>query len=104
MSVPIFFNMKVCVCVLIRLASLNSDLTSHKQRGQTEEGPRFKVSPEGPEKRGIDLAISGLVVYHVIHYKTAALPVGHEYPRPAPFLNNKHLFSKISSCDLDIVT
>ena len=31
---------------------VNSDLTSHSQRGHTEMGPRFKVSSEGPEKRG----------------------------------------------------
>ena len=36
---------------------MNSGLTSHQQRGHTETGPRFKVSSERPEKRGIDLAI-----------------------------------------------
>ena len=41
---------------------VNSSLTSHQQRGHTETGPRFKVSSERPEKRGIDLAIPGLVV------------------------------------------
>ena len=41
---------------------VNSGLTSHQQRGHTETGPRFKVSSERPEKRGIDLAIPGLVV------------------------------------------
>ena len=41
---------------------VNSGLTFHQQRGHTEMGPRFKVSPERPEKRGIDLAIPGLVV------------------------------------------
>ena len=51
---------------------MNSGLTSHQQRGHTETGPRFKVSSERPEKRGIDLAIPGLVVYRVIHYTTAA--------------------------------
>ena len=35
---------------------MNSGLTSHQQRGHTETGPRFKVSSERPEKRGIDLA------------------------------------------------
>ena len=33
-----------------------------QQRGHTETGPRFKVSSERPEKRGIDLATPGLVV------------------------------------------
>ena len=41
---------------------MNSGLTSHQQRGHTEKGPQFKVSSERPEKRGIDLAIAGLVV------------------------------------------
>ena len=48
---------------------MNSGLTSHQQRGHTETGPLFKVSPERPEKRGgggggggVDLAIPGLVV------------------------------------------
>ena len=48
-----------------------NDLTSHKQRGHIETGPRFKVSSERPGKRGIDLVIPGLVVLHVIHYTTA---------------------------------
>ena len=51
---------------------MNSGLTSHQQRGHTETGPRFKVSSERPEKRGIDLATPGLVVQRVIHYTTAA--------------------------------
>ena len=38
---------------------MNSGLTSHQQRGHMETGPRFKVSSERPEKRGIDLAIPG---------------------------------------------
>ena len=54
---------------------MNSGLTSHQQRGHTETGPRFKVSSERPEKRGIDLATPGLVVQRVIHYTTAA-PIG----------------------------
>ena len=37
-------------------------------RGHTETGPRFGVSPERPEKRGIDLEIPWMVV----HYTTAA--------------------------------
>ena len=41
---------------------VNSGLTPHQQRGHTETGPRFKVSSERPEKRGIDLATPGLVV------------------------------------------
>ena len=45
---------------------MNSGLTSHQQRGHTETGPRFKVSSERPEKRGIDLATPGLVVWRVI--------------------------------------
>ena len=49
-----------------------SELGSHQQRGHTETGPRFKVSSERPEKRGIDLATPGLVVQRVIHYTTAA--------------------------------
>ena len=36
---------------------MNSGLTSHQQRGHTETVPRFKVSSERSEKRGIDLAI-----------------------------------------------
>ena len=51
---------------------MNSGLTSHQQRGHTETGPRFKVSSERPEKRGVDLATPGLVVQRVIHYTTAA--------------------------------
>ena len=51
---------------------VNSGLTSHQQQGHTETGPRFKVSSERPEKREIDLAIPGLVVWRVIHYTTAA--------------------------------
>ena len=51
---------------------MNSGLTSHQQRGHTETGPRFKVSSERPEKRGIDLATPGLVVQRVIHYTTTA--------------------------------
>ena len=47
---------------------MNSGLTSHQQRGHTETGPRFKVSPERPRKRGIDLAIPGFVAWRVIHY------------------------------------
>ena len=38
---------------------MNSGLTSHQQRGHTETGPRFKVSSERPEKRGIEHAIPG---------------------------------------------
>ena len=33
-------------------------------------GPRFKVSSEIPEKRGMYLAIPGLVGQRVIHYTT----------------------------------
>ena len=40
---------------------MNAGLTS-QQRGHTETGPRFKFSPERPEKRGMDLAIPGFVV------------------------------------------
>ena len=39
---------------------MNSDLMSHQQRGKTETGPRFEVSYERLEKRGIDLAIPGI--------------------------------------------
>ena len=45
-------------------------LTSHEQRGHMETGPRFKLSSQRLEKQGVDLAIPGLVVYHVIHYTT----------------------------------
>ena len=48
---------------------MNSGLTSHQQRGHTETGPRFKVSSERPEKRGIDLATPGLVTFSVEHEK-----------------------------------
>ena len=51
---------------------MNSDLTSHQRRGHTETGPRFKVSSERPEKRGIDHTIPGLIVQLVIHSTTAA--------------------------------
>ena len=37
-----------------------------------ETKPWFKVSSERPENRGINLAIPGLVVWHVIHYTIAA--------------------------------
>ena len=37
-----------------------------------ETGPRFKVSSERPEKRGIDRAIPGLIVQFVIHSTTAS--------------------------------
>ena len=51
---------------------MNSGLTSHQQRDHTETGPRFEVSSERPEKRGIDHAIPGLIVQLVIHSTTAA--------------------------------
>ena len=51
---------------------VNSVLMSRQQPGHTETGPRFKVSSERPEKRGIELAIPGLVVKRVIYYTTAA--------------------------------
>ena len=35
---------------------------SHQQLGLTKTGPWFKVSSERPERRGINLAIPGLVV------------------------------------------
>ena len=41
-------------------------------RGHTEGGPRFKVSSERPEKRGVDHAIAGLIVQLVILSKSAA--------------------------------
>ena len=50
-----------------------SGLTSRQQRDHMETGPRFKVSSERPEKRGIDLAIPGFVVWRVIHYNTAVI-------------------------------
>ena len=68
---------------------MNSGLTSHQQRGHTETGPRFKVSSERPEKRGIDLATPGLVVQRVIHYTTAA-----------PMDQGSHILSTISSSNL----
>ena len=37
-----------------------------------ETGPGFKGSSKRLEKQGINLAISGLVVWCVIHYTTAA--------------------------------
>ena len=43
--------------------SVNSGLTSHQQRGHTETGPRFKVSSERLEKRGIDLATPGFLFH-----------------------------------------
>ena len=51
---------------------MNSGLTSNQQRGHTVTGPRFKISSEKPEKRGIDHAIPGLIVQLVIHFTTAA--------------------------------
>ena len=38
---------------------------SQHQRGNAEMGPWFKVSSERLEKRGIELAIPGLVIYLV---------------------------------------
>ena len=58
---------------------MNSGLTSHQQRGHTETGPRFKVSPERPEKRGINLAAPRLAVQRVVHYTTAA-PISRQEP------------------------
>ena len=50
---------------------VNSGLTSHQQRGHTETGPRFKVSSERPEKRGIDHAFPGMIV-QLVNYSIAA--------------------------------
>ena len=58
---------------------MNSGLTSHQQRGHTETGLRFKVSLERPEKREIDLAVHGLVVQRVIHYRRSSLASGIPY-------------------------
>ena len=52
---------------------MNSGLTSYQQRGHTETGPRFKVSSERPEKRGIDHAIPGMIV-QLVNYSTTAAP------------------------------
>ena len=49
---------------------MNLGVISQQQQGHMEIGPRFKVSSERQNKRGIDLAIPGLVVWHVIHYTT----------------------------------
>ena len=50
---------------------MNLGLTwAHQQQGYTEMGPRFKVSSEIPEKRGMYLAIPGLVDQRVINYTT----------------------------------
>ena len=38
----------------------------------SQKGPQFKVSPERPEKPGIDNAISDLIVQLVIHSITVA--------------------------------
>ena len=51
---------------------MNSSFMSHQQRRHMELGPLFKVSSEKPKKRG-SLALTGLVVQHVIHYTTAFL-------------------------------
>ena len=51
---------------------MNSGLTSHQQRGHTETRPRFKVSSERPEKRGIDLATP---VFHIRTIPTVMLTV-----------------------------
>ena len=53
---------------------MNSDLTSYQQPGHTEMGPQFKVPSERPDKRGIDIAIPGSVVY------TATAPVKNLKP------------------------
>ena len=71
---------------------VNSGLTSHQQRGHTETGPRFKVSSERPKKRGIDLAIPGLVVQRVIHYTTAA-PIVWEEVKNMSQLKSKSIWS-----------
>ena len=71
---------------------VNSGLTSHQQRGHTETGPRFKVSSERPEKRGIDLATPGLVVQRVIHYTTAAPGKLWRYTSCFPCRNGRKLW------------
>ena len=52
---------------------MNLDLMSHQQLCHMELGHRFKVPSERPEKRGIDLAPTGLVVQCVIHFTTVTL-------------------------------
>ena len=52
---------------------MKSGLASRQQRGHTETGPQFKLTSERLEKRGIEPAIPGLVVWRVTHYATAAL-------------------------------
>ena len=42
--------------------SENSGLKSHQQQGHMEMGPQFKVTSERQDKRGINVAIPGLVV------------------------------------------
>ena len=69
---------------------MNSGLTSHQQRGHTETGPRFKVSSERPEKRGIDLATPGLELacYSLHHRRSFAIlspvdsPDSHRFTCP----------------------
>ena len=41
---------------------VNLGLTFHQQQGHMETETPFEVSSERPEKRGIDLAIPGLVI------------------------------------------
>ena len=50
-------------CNEMRLAgNLLSFCALYEQRGHTKTGPQFKVSSKRPEKRGVNLAIPGLVV------------------------------------------
>ena len=58
---------------------MNSGLTSHQQRGHTETGPRFKVSSERPEKRGIDLATPGSVLEYYANSQCRPISAASEY-------------------------
>ena len=56
---------------IAHLLCLNRVSELGQQHGHMELGPGLKVSSERLEKRGVDLAIPGLVVWLVIHYTTA---------------------------------
>ena len=66
---------------------MNSGLTSHQQLGPTEWDLGLKSHPKD-RRRGIDLAIPGLVVQRVIHYTTTS---------PRSSANRKLIISRILS-------
>ena len=70
---------------------MNSGLMPHQQQDHTEMGPWLKVSSKRPEKRGINLAIPGLVVWRVIHYTTTSPKAIMEGSSEVPFKRLFHI-------------